>query len=467
MTVERTRGIAVMAVFTFILFAMPRLNVKLGPIPIYIIDGVAAYIILRGYIMARHYSVARYPFRGLIAIITALIVLSEVSVVVYGGSALFGIYTAIEFFLAFGMVFAIPQFVRTAKDVELVLKALSLGLLVTASMIIMSSLPQTRPIAIAIFSIPQLDPANSANRYSIRYGDYGVRGKSLVGVSILSATFVAVAWPMVSYLKTKRFHLTAFWTFVTTAGIFLSPMGIVMAYSRQALSELVLILGALLIFPFWQLRSIMLRPVLISVGVVIFVGVGSSLFFFDRYVNRFTATFNDPFTDERESRRFLSFVTPFEHVLDYPQFFIVGAGSTSDRQDDFEMGRFENNHSLIGQGYFAHGMLSTFLFVFLLISAFNYANVHRRNAARLAPLARDWPRALYLAYLPMFPVAAFSPAFGSNVRGVYMFIFVLGLLSALRNPDLMASLSKPANVALRDEAPSVRDDTLLPEESHA
>jgi hypothetical protein len=440
---DRTKGIGAVALFTFLLFAMPRLNLRVGPIPVYAIDLTAAYIILRAYSIRRNLPYVKYPFRSLILIILSLVIVSELSVLVYDGSLLDALYVSIQFFLAFGLIFALPQAVRTAADVELILKALSIALLITCLLMIMSSLPQTRPIAIAIFSIPQLEPANTARRYAERYGDTGVRGATLIGVSILSATFICIAWPLVGYLRTQRFRLNAFWSLTAISAIVIAPMAIVMSYSRQAAVALFMILLALLVMQFGKLRSVLLRPVLLSVGFVLLVGVGSSLFFFDRYVNRFEAIFESPLSDEREAHRVLSYIAPFDHVMSNPQFLVIGAGTTTLRSDRVSVEGFEENHSLFGAGYFAHGMLSTVLFIFLLVAAYHYANVHRKRAAGLQKIARDWPRALYLAYLPMLPMAAFAPAFGKNVRAIYVYIFVLGLLSALRNTELLNSLQQP------------------------
>lgn len=440
MSVRHTPNVGLLALFMFLLFSMPRLNIKLGPVPVYAMDVVATLLLYQMALTARTALQIAIPFRNLVIVIGLFVILSEFSVLVYGGSLLDAIYVSIRYSLTFGIMFAVPNLIRNRADIEMVLKGVSLALLISSLLMILSSLPQTRKIAIFLFSIPYLDPSNGADRLLRRSVDSGIRGRSLIGVSILSGAFISIAWPLVAYLRTQRFRLSAFWSIVSMLAVTLSPLAIVVTYSRQAAAGGVLVLLAALILPISDLRRSLLRPFLLSLGVVSIVGVGSSLFFFDRYVNRFSATINSPLDDINEAARFLSYVVPFEHVVDHPQFFFVGAGATAERSSKITIESFEENHSLIGAGYFAHGMLSTLLLVFLVFASFRFANWHRIQANDLAFMARGWPRSLFLAYLPILPMAAFAPALGTNLRAMYVYMLLLGLLATLRNPALIASL---------------------------
>lgn len=433
----RSRHNMYLVFFAFVLFAMPRLNVKLGPVPTYGIDVIAV-------LMLYFTSVASFkvliPFKNLILVAGSLIILSELSGIIYGGSVMDSVYISMRYFLAFSLIFTVPRLIQTTADVEAVLKGISMGLLVTALLMILSSLPMTRWIAVLVFSISNLEPSNAADHYTEITGNVGVRGRTLIGVSILSGAFISIAWPLTAYLRTQRFQLTPFWSLVSIAGITLAPMAIVMTYSRQAALGTIIVLLAVLFLPLSDLRSRLLRPVIMSIAVIMFVGAGSSLFLFDRYENRVVAMFDDPLSDEREAHRLLSYIAPFEHVSEHLQFLVIGAGSNNLRSDTFDISSFEANHSLIGAGYFAHGMISTLILVFLVFAALFYANWHRKNARWLAFYARGWPRSIFLAYLPILPMAAFSPALGTNIRAMYVYMFLLGLLTSLRNTSLMADL---------------------------
>lgn len=437
---EKTRGIHLLVIFVFLLFCMPRLNVRLGPVPLYAIDVIAALMLYQFSISSRKFGTSiALPFRGIIMVIGFFVILSEVSAFVYDGSILDATYLSVRYFLAFGTAFVIPHLIRTRADIEVVLKAAALALVITSVLMITSSLPMTRALPILLFSIPNLDPSN-AGRFLIDAGDSGIRGTTLIGVSILSGAFISIGWPLAAYLRTARFKLSAFWEIVSLAAVTLSPLGIVMSYSRQAATGAILVILATLIYKFGDLRSRILRPVLFSVAIVAFVGAGSSLFFFDRFTNRFSAVIDTPLADDRESARFLSYVVPFEHVVDNPQFFLVGAGSRREESSSATIKSFEENHSLIGAGYFAHGMVSTLLMAFLVFAVLRYTNWYRKQSDGLPERARGWSRALFLGYLPFLPMAAFSPGLGNNLRCMYIFMLFIGLLTTLRNGALTASL---------------------------
>lgn len=428
---ERSRGIGFLVFFAFLLFAMPRLNLRLGPIPLYVMDVMAAMIVLRVQ-SAADVVPARYPFRLLLSVIGLLAILSELNSMVYGASILDSIYLAMRYSIAFALFFAIPQMLRSTADIEAVLKAVALATLITASLMILSSLPQTRLlIASTVFSINALEPADSAARAYATAGDVGLRGRSLVGVSILSATFVSVAWPLVAFLRAGPFRLNAFWSVICVSAIALAPMAIVMSYSRQALTGMVLIILSVVFLPAGKLRRSILLPIAYTVAVIAVIGAGSALFKFDRYINRFAATFDAPFENKNESARFLSYVEPFEHVLDYPQFLLIGEGNAITRTPYSQQELTDANHSVLGAGYYTHGLLSTLMLIFLIIAAFRYANWHRQRSGQ--KMVRGWPRALFLAYLPILPFAAFAPGLGSVPRAMYLLVFMLGLLASLRS----------------------------------
>ncbi len=137
-----------------------------------------------------------------------------------------------------------------------------------------------------------------------------------------------------------------------------------------------------------------------------------------------------PTDDVRESDRLLSYVEPFTHVAKHPVFLILGEGTAKNRTEPSQQDGAAN-HSLMGAGYFAHGMLSTFLFLFLIFGFFISVNWHRRSA--IIHGVHDWPRAVFLAFLPILAIAAFSPGLGNHPKIMYSFSFVGVLVSALRN----------------------------------
>ena len=430
----RTKGIGLVALLAFLIFAMPRANIKVGPVPVYFIDMTAALILLYAAYMGRTARAIRYPFRGILVAMVLLCTVSELAAILYGAVPVDAVYLAGRFLLAHAIFLAVPLFIRSPADIELVLKAVALALLINAGLMILTSLPMTRRVTIlTVFSIPMLEPAASQVVRSYLFeidGDAGARGRTLVGVSIIGATYASIAWPLVAYLRSGDFRLTLLWRAVSYVAILLAPMGIVLSYSRGAVAGMVLIVLAVLVLPAGRLRQSILRPILYSAAIVAIVGAGSSIFFFDRYVNRFAAVIENPAADVRETDRLYSYVEPFAHVLEHPQFLLFGEG----HGDWTELGIGEQegaaNHSLMGAGYYAHGMIWTFLFLFLIVATARLLN--RRRKAWRGAQGQDWPQALLLAYMPIFSLAAFAPGLANHPRSVMMYFLLLSLIVTLR-----------------------------------
>ncbi|WP_430450409.1 hypothetical protein [Rhodophyticola sp.] len=440
---QRTKGIGLVALLAFLIFAMPRANIRVGPVPVYAIDMVAALILVHASYMGNAARRVRYPFRMIVVVMVFLCVISELAAILYGGRPIDAIYLTTRFFLAHAILLAVPLMVRSPADIELVLKAVAVALLINAGLMILTSLPMTRRIAMTtVFSIPMLDPASDQVLSSYLYevdGDAGARGRTLVGVSIIGATYASIAWPLVAYLRSGDFHLSPLWRGISYAAVLLAPMGVVLSYSRGALAGAVLVVLAVLVLPGGRLRRNIIQPILYSVAVVAVVGVGSTIFFFDRYVNRFAAVIENPVADVRETDRLYSYIEPFAHVLENPQFLLFGEGLALDRLGIGEQ-EVAANHSLLGAGYYAHGMIWTFLFLFLILAAVRFLN-RQRKVWRGHP-GQHWPQALLLAYMPIFTLAAFAPGLANHPRTVMMYFLMLSLIVSLRAAPF-AQAAKP------------------------
>lgn len=430
---QSTKGIWLVALLAFLIFAMPRANIKVGPIPLYFIDMIAALILLYAAYLGDAAKAIRYPYRGILAAMLLLCMVSELSAIIYGGKPVDAVYLAGRFLLAHAIFFAIPLMIRTPGDIELILKAVALALLINAGLMILTSLPMTRRATIlTVFSIPMLEPAASqvVRSYLLQLdGDAGVRGRTLVGVSIIGATYASIAWPLVAYLRAGNFRLSLFWRIISYSAVLLAPLGIVLSYSRGAVAGAVLVLIAALLMPADRLRSSILQPILYSTVIVAVVGVGSSIFFFDRYVNRFSSLLENPASDVRETDRLFSYVEPFSHMWEHPQFLLFGEGLALDRLGIGEQEQAAN-HSLFGAGYYAHGMIWTVLFLVLIVTVAQYLNRQRR-ALRGTP-GQVWSQALLLAYMPIFTLAAFAPGLANHPRSIMMYFFLLSLIMSAR-----------------------------------
>jgi hypothetical protein len=437
----RSRGWLIFSLFVFMLMAIPKTNIQLGPIPLYLIDLV---IIACLFVAAKQprQAHAPIPFRGLVITLLIFALLGEVASILYGGRMADAIYIMLRTSLAFSVFFIVYRMVGAVADIEMMLKAATAGVLITASLMIMSSLPFTRSVANSFFAISFLEPASrSVAAAYAEYGEVGVRGRTLVGVSILGATFINIGWPLAALLWQWP-GLGMLWRRLAMAACFLAPMAVLMSYSRGPILGTMLIVLATLVLGLRQVRAGIVQPVLVAACLVAAVGVGSQLFFFDRLVNRTQAMFEDPMSDERESERLFAYIEPFEHLARHPQFLISGQGVSLSRSGVVTEEAGKATHAVFAKAYYTRGMLAALLHVVVVVLAGLYA---WRNLFRaLSGPGRALAQAVFLSTVAILPWFAFGHAMISAPRGTMVFFFTLGLLAALSRFAVRATVSAPA-----------------------
>lgn len=424
-----------MAMFVFVLTAVPKINIRVGPVPFYLIDLLIVLVVF--YASKRPgFGANKRPFQWIVITLFIFAMIGEFVGFIYTGSIFEHAYMSARLTLAFLVFYAAGQLVRTPDDLELVIKAATLGVIVTALMMILTSLPQTRDIiARIVLNNTFLDPAGKQVAASyLRADDSGVRGRTLVGVSILGASFINMTWPLAALLYSWPGPIGR-WRTIAMVACFLAPMGVLMSYSRGPILGTILIILFTAFFGLKGIKKGIMLPVGFGIILVLIVGVNSELFFFDRLTNRTAAVLDNPLADERESERLLAYVEPFEHLIENPAFLVSGQG----------VGIFKvrgvvpevadkASHALFAISYYSNGMIAAILYMFLLFSAFYYALQHVRSRR----LSTDDGTGLGLshAYLAMTlglaPWALFGHAMVSQPRGAMMFFFVLGLLTTLR-----------------------------------
>lgn len=432
MSKQHSHGIIAMAIFVFVLTAVPKLNVRVGPVPLYFIDVIIFFIV---YYASRRPGFGPHgrPFQGIILALFAFTVIGEVVGFIYTGSIFEHVYQATRMTLAFLVFYATGQLVRTSEDLELVIKAAALGVIVTAAMMILTSLPQTRDfVARFVLNNTFLDPAGQrVSTAFLAKGDTGVRGRTLVGVSILGASFINMSWPLAAMLYAWPGAIGR-WRVVAIIACFLAPIGVLMSYSRGPILGTILIIFFVIILGLKRVRRGILRPVAFGALLVLMVGVNSEIFFFDRLTNRTAAVFDNPLEDERESERLLAYVEPFEHLVEHPTFLIAGQGVAINKSRTVtpEVAG-KANHALFAVSYYSNGMLAALLYMFLLVSTFFYALRHVQ--ARRSGIGQYFSHAMLASVLGIAPWAVFGHAMVSTPRGAMMFYFILGLLTCLRH----------------------------------
>ncbi|CUH97905.1 O-antigen ligase family protein [Leisingera aquaemixtae] len=438
-----TPGIGLFAVFVFVLVAVPKMNVKLGPVPVYMIDLLILMLIVKAQSLPAVRG--RRMFSTTVKVILSLALASEVIGVLTFSTLQDSLYISIRTCLAFSVFFLTGLMVRTPQDVSVILRAAVLGMLVTAALMILTSLPMTRVLVVdLVFSNKFLEPAAEGVGANYSAGDSGVRGRTLVGVSILGASFINVCWPLAALLLRWPWRLGPVWRGITLAACLLAPMGVVMSYSRGPILGSLLILLAVLLYGFKHVRRGILLPVAVSTTVILAVGITSQLFFFDRLSNRSQAILENPFQDERESERILAYIEPFQHVAEQPQFLLLGEGITVRYSDTRAVPEQAGKatHAAFAMAYYSYGMLAALLYGSLVLRALRAAGQLARRKGSFAGLLSQ---SLLLSVVALLPWVAFGHAPVSTPRGAMLFFLVIGLISSLANFFEVPRQVKPAN----------------------
>jgi hypothetical protein len=210
-----------------------------------------------------------------------------------------------------------------------------------------------------------------------------------------------------------------------------APFAVLMSYSRGAITGSILIILFGLVWGSKHVRRGILLPAAIFGIVVLSIGVGSNIFFFDRLITRTTATLDAPFTDSQESERFLSYVEPFEHVINHPRFFFLGEGVTVRYAwspiDAQQMGKA--THAMFSIAYYSYGMIAALIYIVLIyrILIFTFAITNSKSRT----LSREFAQVLVLVVVGLIPWLAFAHGSVSTPRGAMLLFFVIALVASL------------------------------------
>jgi hypothetical protein len=450
----RTRGIFFFALFIFVLFTIPKANLRLGPIPLYLIDLFVLFLLVVAPRRAPPSARKTVRFSNLLGIILLLALLSEVMGMVTFGFSFETVYQSMRTVIAF-LVFPLTvRFIRSPSDLRLVLQATALALLFTSLLMIMTSIPQTRNFVInGVMSYEFLEPnARGVVDKFEDTEDRGVRGQTLVGISILSAAFINVCWPLVALLLRWPEHIGLMRN-VAVLACLVAPFAVLMSYSRGAITSLILIILFGLLWGLNHVRRGILFPAVIF-GIVVFsIGVGSSIFFFDRLVTRTTAALNPELAGVGEHERLHSYTEPFEHVIDHPGFFFLGEGVTvryaASAIAPQQMGKA--THSVFSIAYYSYGMIAAIIYIFLIYRILFFTAAMTKS--KRGTLSRAFAQALFLVVVGLVPWLAFAHGAVSASRGSMLLFFVVALVASLDRFRLLdANLNRatrPASLELR------------------
>jgi hypothetical protein len=424
--------------FVFFFFAAPKTFIRIGPIPLYILD----FFI---YMVWYHSRSLPNPKRslGLGVFVTSILVIAVVSELFFAIRTfdfVNPIYLAIRTILAVSLFYSVPKILVSDFEWRKMLVPMFWGTGITAIFLILSSIPFTRFLVNPIFAISIFDPASEEIIRLFDKTETAARGRSLVGVSIISGAFINASWPLILGLNLPGFRLGKRVKQLLPYFIILIPFGVFMTYSRGAILGSILVIFIVQLYNSGRYRNQIIAALVVGGIIVNFVGVDSKVFYTERIENRTNAALsaNLESTDDRESERILSYVEPFQHVIENPEYLLIGEGTSALKGGRWNpLGLFlggggsRADHSVFGKSYYAYGLLAAFLYVGLFLSAIfkTYQNCSKRNN----PNSYQKSRLILAALAGISTWFMFDHGIISAPRGAAMLFFIMGIAESQRN----------------------------------
>lgn len=434
---NHAKALKILCITVLILFGAPKINIKLGSIPLYLIDAFCFLTFYYSRSLKRLNN--KLPYENHVKFILFMIIMNELLNGVLIGTLLQPIYLIFRMSLAVSLFYSVSRIVRKPEHLATILKYALVGAFITSIILITSSLPMTRGIIAIILSNPILTPnAQQLASSLIESGDTGIRGSSLVGVSILSGAFLNVVWPLLFLMFTfyKPKGIIKYVLIITTV---LVPIAVIMTYSRGAILALILVSIGIIFFQKGKYRSIFLL-LLVSVYLSFnFIGFNSKYFLFDRLTNRTIAALNNPFDDERESERIMAYIEPFGHLLENPTYLFIGEGFARKKVENTTVIKGDENrgdrsdHAVFAVAYYAYGMITSLAIVFLYFLFLNYSFKMINKTPNYNLFSSKLTRLLFCILMGFMSWFAFDHGALSSPRGTMLMYFVFGLVVSNKN----------------------------------
>ena len=425
-----------LCIAVFVLFAAPKINIKIGPLPLYLIDLLIFLTFYHARKLPRYSN--KLPYKKHVMVILFMIIINEFINGLLIGTLLQPTYLIVRMSLAISLFFTIPKIIRSPKDLMKILKHGMVGAFITSLLLIFSSLPFTRGISLILLSNPILTPnAVSLSSNLMLAADQGVRGTSLIGVSILSGAFLNVMWPLL-FLLLNFYKPKGILKIILLLTIVLVPIAVVMTYSRGAILALFLVVLGLGILLKGKIRLAVMSISFLGFVGFSFIGFDSELFMFQRIEQRVKASFENPYEDERESERIMAYIEPFEHVLEKPIYFFFGEGFARSKvanTPNLSGGKNRSDHAVFAKAYYGFGMLTSFIIISLYLSLAFYTLrfimglSNKRNEA----FAVKFSKSIFVLLVGFSSWFTFGHAAVSQPRGTMLMFFVFGLVVAQKN----------------------------------
>lgn len=423
------RNLLVFTLFAvcFLLSGVPKIRVVFGA-PLYFVDAFIALL----FVLAIQAKSPRYMNPAGVIAITALaywlfILMGELRGAAVYSSFIDSVYMLIRFTLAVSLVFSLPRLISSEYALSFVVKGLVVGLVLSGLLAIFYSLPFTRSFAVAVFSISFINPVE-VRQYILEIEE-SLRGQTLIGTSTFSSGVMAVLWPLL-YMGEALFKSSIRWLWLGRFAMVIAPLGILATYGRTAWLSVVLVLCSALLWGSKTKRVLVIFWVL-TVGFIAaqLGGVGSDLLMLDRLVKKTEVVLEGEIQGESERERFMAYVEPFYHVMEYPSFFLTGTGAAQRKFGGNEYKEGDTaSHAVPAMAYYAYGIGGSICQFIFMFAVFRLC-FKRMNHSRIAMPSLVWMwRSLLGAWCGLLPWWAFAHGPVSQPRGAMVLFLFLSLV---------------------------------------
>ncbi len=418
----------ILGVTAFLLSVIPKLRIVIG-MPLYAVDFLILYlfIISFGKPKLKYIGNAGIIVK-VVAVYLLFIAMGELRGGVVYGRMLDAVYMIFRFMMAGALFYIIPRFVRSRRELGIVVNGLCLGLLLSALISVLFSLPFTRRFVVnTFFSISFINPVDMTG---VLQDNSTVRGSTLIGTSTFSSGVMAVLWPLL-FMGGTLFASNIFWKRLNLLALFIVPIGILATYGRSAWASVILVAGSVLVFGGRAGRSTILLWLLIMGLVVTKIGMESDLLMTDRVIRNTEIAVETPLERENERERFMAYIEPFRHVMEHPSFFLLGTGVANRKYGGNAYGEADSaSHAVPGIAYYAYGVGGAICQIMIMLLSFFLIFKRLYRARRYLPsMARIW-ESLLAAWFGLLPWWLFGHGIVTQPRGTMVFFLYFGIVMA-------------------------------------
>ncbi len=419
--------------FIVLLFAFPKLNLKIGPLPIYFIDVVVFYIWFKH--RQKQFSKLNWISIGLFGFFI-LHQLIFVAVTKDIGSVM---YLTVRHGLPLLAIPVFPYVLINLKSKKTQL-ALILSAIFTSFTSVFSSLPATRGIVENIISFPFLYPSIERQFEKKGTADQAIRSLSIIGVSNVTGVLILMAVVLLLYINSQNNKIRhLIWIIIILIA------GAITTYSRTV--SIAIILVIFVFFLKYNGNRILKITLMSGLSIIaIFwnqLVEKTHLFNFQRLENSiFKPDDESENFNHGKSERLDSYFKPFETLFNKPVYFFMGETiniTKSSEEIGFVRLKFNPpDHSLFGRAFYMNGFIVSVLYLYILIFMIY------KTFSDLT---------IGLVIIPVIIWSFFAHGMISSPNGAYMFFLIFAFAKypfilerkVLSKPEVISNIQESKN----------------------